>query len=76
MSMAVIDAIADAENVAPTDLPVVLADVVDPDALDSLFREGGGSVCFEYAGYRVTVDADRDVGVAPLDPVVGVESED
>ncbi|MFC6768163.1 HalOD1 output domain-containing protein [Natrinema soli] len=39
-----------------------LYDVVDPTALDSLFQSAGengrsvGSVTFEYAAYRVTVD--------------------
>ncbi|MBZ6493909.1 HalOD1 output domain-containing protein [Natrinema longum] len=44
-----------------------LYDVVDPTALDSLFQSGPktersvGTVTFEYATYRVTVDQDGDV---------------
>lgn len=48
-----------------------LYDVVDPDALDALFRRsdpGGrssGTVTFTYSGYEVTVEGGTVVAVAP-----------
>ncbi|WP_226041664.1 HalOD1 output domain-containing protein [Natrinema sp. DC36] len=65
LSGAVVEAIAanselDALEIADEFGP--LYDVIDPSALDSLFRSTGtadrpvGCVTFEYAGYRVTVD--------------------
>lgn len=65
LSEAVVEAIAanselDALEIADEFGP--LYDVIDPSALDSLFRPTGtadrsvGCVTFEYAGYRVTVD--------------------
>ncbi|MFC7018883.1 MULTISPECIES: HalOD1 output domain-containing protein [Haloarcula] len=61
---AVVDAVAEAAGTAPTALPS-LTDVVDPDALDALFAgdRANGEVTFRYAGYRVTVSADRRVTV-------------
>ena len=67
-SRAVVAAVAEAAGTAPTALPS-LTDVVDPDALDALFSgdRTDGEVSFRYAGYRVTVTADRRVTV--VDPV-------
>ncbi len=51
-------------DVAPTELPERLLDVIDPDSLDSLFASGNpadGTVTFTYCGYSVTVTADGDV---------------
>lgn len=66
-SEAVVEAVADAEGVEPTDLRP-LYEVVDPDALDSLFRErlgrgepALGLITFQYQGYRVQVDEDGRV---------------
>jgi anti-sigma factor RsiW len=63
-SRAVVDAVAEVAGTTPTALPG-LNDVVDPDALDALFAgdRTNGQVTFNYAGYRVTVDADRRVSV-------------
>lgn len=61
MSEAVIHAVANAKGVDPIHLEPRLYDVVDPDALDSLFRQGSGEVLFEYAGFEVRVDADGNV---------------
>ncbi|RKD97791.1 HalOD1 output domain-containing protein [Halopiger aswanensis] len=82
-SRAVVEAVADAEGVAPTELrppeyePLHAA--VDPEALDSLFDERAngsprshGSTSFHYCGYRVTVAADSSVSLEPLE---GDESE-
>ena len=66
-SRAVIEAVANAEGVSPTELQPPeyepLHAAVDPEALDSLFDRkadgaprAGGTVSFHYCGYRVTVD--------------------
>ena len=66
-SEAVIDAVANAEGVEPTDLRP-LYDALDPDALDSLFQPRGhasrstrGQITFEYHGYEVHVDESGQV---------------
>ncbi|WP_158057915.1 HalOD1 output domain-containing protein [Halorussus halophilus] len=64
LSTAVIEAVAKRMDVAPTELPERLLDVIDPDSLDSLFASGNpadGTVTFTYCGYSVTVTADGDV---------------
>lgn len=54
-SMAVVTAVAEAEEGDPRELPS-LYDVVDPEALDALFSgHEPDSVEFRYSGYRVTV---------------------
>lgn len=67
LSEAVIDAVADAEGVEPTDLQP-LYDVLDPDALDSLFqphshtgRSAQGQITFEYHDYEVYVNENGQV---------------
>ncbi|WP_424004915.1 HalOD1 output domain-containing protein (plasmid) [Haloarcula salina] len=64
-SEAVVEAVADAENVSPWELAPPLAYVVDPDALDSLFArpETDGVVRFRYCGYTVSVLASGAVDV-------------
>lgn len=48
-----------------------LYEVIDPDALDSLFRptprtdRAEGQVTFRYAGYEVTVSSSEEVSVRP-----------
>jgi hypothetical protein len=61
-STAVVQTVTEQSDQDVLDLPP-LNDVVDPDALDGLFsgRDTIGSVNFEYAGYHVTVHADRTV---------------
>lgn len=64
MSEAIIRAVADAEGVDPSELDTPLFEVVDPDALDTLFRfpadrsRSTGCISFEYYGYGVNVHAD------------------
>ena len=65
LSMAVIEAVAEAEDVDPIDLRP-LYDSIDPDALDSLFRfrlDGGvaadAHLAFVYHGYEVSIHDDR-----------------
>jgi hypothetical protein len=65
-SEAVVAAVAANEGVSETELERPLFEVVDPDALDSLFRWGTGRVTFEYLGYEVTVESGGAVTCRPL----------
>lgn len=73
VSETVIKAIADAEGIDPVDLEDCLYDILDPDALDAVFRERGdstnrtgGRIVFPMAGYLVMVRGDGTVAVTPL----------
>ncbi len=66
LSGAVLDAVADAKGVDPTELNPPLSAVVNADALDDLFVDTGGEagrIVFEYSGCEVTVESDRTVEV-------------
>ncbi|WP_049920117.1 HalOD1 output domain-containing protein [Halobiforma nitratireducens] len=74
LSFEVIAAIAEREGVDPTDIEPpeydALYDVVNPEALDSLFapREDGtprgqGQIEFRFCGYDVVVTSEGDVDV-------------
>lgn len=63
LSNAVVQAVADADGVDETELEKPLADVIDPDALDRLFRDSTGSLSFRYLGYTVNVDHSGTVDV-------------
>ncbi|MFC4550266.1 MULTISPECIES: HalOD1 output domain-containing protein [Halorussus] len=73
MSRSVVETVAELEDTDPLKLPP-LARFVDPDALDRLFgpsfdgtrREVVGRVEFDYAGYRIRVEADGTVAVRPV----------
>lgn len=72
---AVVSAVAEAEGVEPDALDESLGDVVDPDALRSLFATtpGGttrdGTLTFTFCGYTVTVDGTGSVTVTdPSEP--------
>ncbi len=75
--MAVIDAVAEAADTDPTELPP-LYESVDPDALDALFGRDGGrgdaalSLSFTVDSWNVFVRADGKVRVCddtqPTDP--------
>lgn len=67
LSTAVVEAVADVEDVDPCDLPEPLADAIDPDALDELFRDRpdvDGQVRFRFCGHTVTVTSDGRVRVS------------
>jgi hypothetical protein len=65
LSVAVVEAVADAEPVDPVDLSTPLADPIDPDAQDVLFQNGSGDVSFDYCGHEVTVGARGSVEITP-----------
>lgn len=80
VSFEVVAAVADAEGVDPVELEPpeyeALYDVVNPEALDSLFapREdgtprGSGQIEFVFCGYRVAVTSDGEVDI--LEEVAG-----
>ncbi|GAB3669778.1 HalOD1 output domain-containing protein [Halopiger thermotolerans] len=68
-SVAVVEAVAAKNGVDPADLECLLADVIDPIALDRLFEptstheRRSGVVEFEYCGRIVTVRADGRIDV-------------
>lgn len=63
LSTKVLEAVAEREGVSLSDLSSPLYDVVDPDALDSLFTADEGYLVFPYCGYRVTVSASGTVEI-------------
>lgn len=60
------EALAEHEGVAQTELEPPLGDVIDPEALEKLFRSGSGvgHVCFSYGDYEVRVTSEGQVRVA------------
>lgn len=62
---AVVELVAEAEGLDPTELVPPLYDVVDTEALESLFADDGtvGKVVFNYTGYEVSVFSDGYVSV-------------
>ena len=64
----VVSAVADAEGVSPLELRP-LAEVIDPDALNTLVRSGSQDVTIEftYHEYCVRVDGDGRVTVGNAD---------
>ena len=67
VSDAVLEAVAKREGIAVDDLERQLYYVIDPEALDALFRDGPGRITFPYHDYVVTVDDDHDVEIAPAE---------
>ena len=70
-STAVVNAIADHEGASPNEIGPRLYDAVDPDALDSLFRQrvdgrirDGGKAVFKYRGYEITYESDGWIRIA------------
>jgi hypothetical protein len=64
-------ALADVTGVDVTETGFVLADYVDPDALDDLFRpvvdgtiRPSGHLCFDIWGYRVAVYSDGRIVIS------------
>ena len=70
VSTVVVEAVAESMGVSPLELDPPLHRVVDPDALDDLFRPSRAAtesprVSFTYAGHEVTVHGRGDVEVRP-----------
>lgn len=70
LSIRVINAIAEHEETTPTEITPVLYDIVDPDALDSLFSttyhgdtRADGHVEFRYGPHEVTAYSDGRVEI-------------
>ncbi|WP_123538610.1 HalOD1 output domain-containing protein [Halosimplex salinum] len=61
----VVESIAKAEGTSPTELVPSLYEVIDPDALESLFTDDQalGKVIFNYNGYEVSIFSDGYVSV-------------
>ncbi|KAB1185049.1 MULTISPECIES: HalOD1 output domain-containing protein [Haloferax] len=67
LSTNVVLSIAAIEDIRPTQLPP-LAQTIDPDALDTVFKCSDDAVLsFSYAGYRVTLDALGSLEIVSLD---------
>lgn len=76
LSTTLVHALADVMGVDVTDTGFVLADQIDPDALDALFTQtvdGGGNpaghLAFSVDGYRVTVYSDGTIVITPPEGV-------
>lgn len=63
VSERVIEAVAEAEGVDPTDVTPPLYDVMDPDALDRLFESANvdKQFVFSYNGHEVAVGDEGEV---------------
>lgn len=59
-SSQVVEAIAELEDTDHTELPP-LFNSIDPEALDIIVQENGGTVSFEYAGYAVEVRGTTEI---------------
>ena len=69
ISVAIIESVADATGIDPIDLNPPLSKVVDPDALDTIFRADTGELSFTYHDHRVTVTHTGTVNVTPIDRI-------
>lgn len=68
VSYAVVEQVAKFKDEKPGALEPPLNDVIDPDALDSLFAPTGtsardGTITFDYSGCRITVEDTGDIVV-------------
>ncbi|WP_231189418.1 HalOD1 output domain-containing protein [Haladaptatus sp. DYF46] len=55
--------ITEAQGKEPT---TSLYQVIDPDALEDLYRHSSPTVKFEYIGYQVTIRSDRTITIDEL----------
>ncbi|WP_435159530.1 HalOD1 output domain-containing protein [Haladaptatus sp. DFWS20] len=60
-SDAVVKAVAEEKGCEPTRLTPPLYDVIDPDALDMMYRRASPQTVFEFAGYEVTIQPDKSI---------------
>lgn len=66
LSFAIVKTVADKERVDPAELTEPLGDVIDTDALDSLFTDNVCELTFHYHGYEITVDETGAIEAKPL----------
>jgi hypothetical protein len=67
-SVAIVEAVAAANGVDPLDLDTMLAECVDPDALDALFEREWGrplELTFSFDEHLVTIRGDGTILVRP-----------
>jgi len=73
VSMAVVEAVAEAKGVPPTEIDTPLHRAIDPEALNRLFgperasTDGGPHVSFTYTDYEITVHGPAQIIVRPAD---------
>lgn len=67
LSEAVLYEVSKKTGESPKELNPPLFDVIDPEALDSIFRADTGHVSFEYHGYVVTVSHAGTVNLEPAE---------
>jgi hypothetical protein len=73
VSTAVVEAVAEAEGVSPTEMETPLHRAIDPEALNELFEPERSSpddefrVSFTYSGYDITVRGPEQVVVRRAD---------
>ena len=67
LSELVIEKVAQYKGVNELDLEKPLYDAINPDALETLFRDGRGEVTFHYLDLLVRVNSERDVEVRSVD---------
>lgn len=70
----ILERVAEAEDMEPSELEKPLYHVVDPDSLDTIFEsvQSGptrdtGQIEFEYYGYQVIATAEGEVSLSELD---------
>jgi len=63
LSDAILAAVAEAEGVDETDLTPPLYEAINPEALDTLFRDSGGTIEFQYHGYTVMIDHEGTISL-------------
>lgn len=65
LSEAVLHEVAEQKGVSPEELNPPLFDVIDPDALNTVFQGDSGHITFEYQGFIVTVGHAGKVNLEP-----------
>lgn len=66
IGLAIIEAVAEIHHVDSNDLHPPLAEIVDPDALETIFQDDTGELRFSYHGCQVSVSHDGTVEVTPM----------
>lgn len=66
LDVKIVTAVSDEKGIPMEEFDTRLNDVIDPVALESLFRGENGSVQFEFEKCLITVSADNTVSVEQL----------